>query len=71
MWAVGTSRHPWREAGPPNHLDDKVDSDQQVVNKDLSLSGLWGAHRGGGAGAVAKGGREREFFMDNLLVRIH
>ena len=19
---------PWREAGPPNHLDDKVDSDQ-------------------------------------------
>ena len=24
---------PWREAGPPNHLDDKVDSDQQVVKK--------------------------------------
>jgi len=21
-------KHPWREAGPPNHLDDKVDSDQ-------------------------------------------
>jgi len=20
--------HPWREAGPPNHHDDKVDSDQ-------------------------------------------
>jgi len=24
---------PWREAGPPNHHDDKVDSDQWVVNK--------------------------------------
>ena len=21
---------PWREAGPPNHHDDKVDSDQRV-----------------------------------------
>ena len=29
---------PWREAGPPNHHDDKVDSDEQVVNKELSLS---------------------------------
>jgi len=28
---------PWREAVPPNHHDDKVDSDQQVVNKELSL----------------------------------
>jgi len=28
---------PWREAGPPNHHDDKVDSDQEVVNKELSL----------------------------------
>ena len=28
---------PWREAGPPNHLDDKVDSDQYVINKELSL----------------------------------
>jgi len=28
---------PWREAGPPNHLDDKVDSDQYVVNKEISL----------------------------------
>ena len=27
----------WREAGPPNHLDDNVDLDQQVVNKALSL----------------------------------
>ena len=24
---------PWREAGPPNHLNDAVNSDQQVVNK--------------------------------------
>ena len=24
--------------GPPNHLDDTVDSDQKVVNKELSLS---------------------------------
>ena len=24
----GESKLPWREAGPPNHLDDKVDSDQ-------------------------------------------
>ena len=27
----------WRAAGPPNHLDDKVDSDQAVVNKELFL----------------------------------
>ena len=30
-------RLPWREAGAPNHHDDKVDSDQWVVNKELSL----------------------------------
>ena len=28
---------PWREARPPNHHDDKVDSDQEVVNEELSL----------------------------------
>ena len=28
---------PWHEAGPPNHLDDNVDSDQQFVNKSPSL----------------------------------
>ena len=28
---------PWRDAGPPNHHDDKVDSDQQIVKKELSL----------------------------------
>ena len=25
---------PWREAGPPDHHDDTVDSDQKVVNKE-------------------------------------
>ena len=29
---------PCREAGPPHHQDDKVDSDQQVVSKELFLS---------------------------------
>ena len=29
----------WREAGPLNQHDDIVDSDQYVVNKELSLSG--------------------------------
>jgi hypothetical protein len=28
---------PWRQAGPHNHHDDEVDSDQQVVDKGLSL----------------------------------
>ena len=28
---------PWREAGPPYHPDDIVDSDQQVVRKELSF----------------------------------
>ena len=28
---------PWREAGPPNHLDDRMNSDQSVVNKEVSL----------------------------------
>ena len=29
---------PWRETGPPNHLDDKVDPNQEVVNKEFSVS---------------------------------
>ena len=33
----GNSNYPWREAGPPKHHEDKVDSDQQVVDKELSL----------------------------------
>ena len=28
---------PWRESGSPDHHDDTVDSDQLVVNDDLSL----------------------------------
>ena len=28
---------PWREAGPPNHLDDEVDSDRQVINNNKKL----------------------------------
>jgi len=28
---------PWRKVGPPNDHDDKVDSDQLAVNKELSL----------------------------------
>ena len=28
---------PWREAGPPNYHEDKVESDHLVVNKELSL----------------------------------
>ena len=39
----GEFKLPWREAGPPNHHDDKVDSDQQVVNKELSLC-RWQVH---------------------------
>ena len=30
------SKLPWRKAGPPKHLDDIVDSDQWVVNKELN-----------------------------------
>ena len=37
--ARGGSILPWREAGTPNHHDDQVDSDQWVVNKEISL--LW------------------------------
>ena len=35
---------PWREPGLLNHHDNIVDSDQKVVNKELSLWGLgdWG-----------------------------
>ena len=33
----GEFKLPWRKAGPLYHLDDYVDSDQQVVSKELSL----------------------------------
>ena len=38
----GNSNSPCRENGPPNHLDDQVDSDQYLVNKN-SLSGAGAA----------------------------
>ena len=28
---------PWREAGPPKKIDDQVDSDEKVDNKEVSL----------------------------------
>jgi len=37
--ALRMTKLPWRDAGPPNHYDDPVDSDRYVVNKDLSLLG--------------------------------
>ena len=42
---------PWREAGPPNHHDDKVDSDQKIVNEELSL---WAGAPGGVHAALAR-----------------
>jgi hypothetical protein len=33
------AKRPWREAGPPDHLNDEENLDQQVVNKTLCLSG--------------------------------
>ena len=78
---------PWREAGPPNHLDAEVDSDQKVVNKELSrffrvagsqcwkqMSGRfarWKSSFSSTCVRVPDSGREREFFIDNLMVRIH
>ena len=33
---TGRFKHPWREAGPLNHLGDKVDPGWLVVNNELS-----------------------------------
>ena len=41
--AGGGPQLPWREAGPPNHHDSKVVSDQQAVKKKVSL---WQAREG-------------------------
>ena len=38
MRAAGSQLLKWREAGPPDHDDDKVDLDQWVVSKEVSLS---------------------------------
>jgi len=47
---------PWREAGPPNHHDDKVDSDQEVVNKTtLSEAGYRRGRDASHGGAGAEG----------------
>ena len=39
-----TFKPPWREAGPPNHDDDKVDSDQYLVelSEDVVAAGVFG-----------------------------
>jgi len=58
LFIVVGPKHPWREAGPPN---GKADSDRKVVNQELSLSGQ----------DLHTPSREREFLIDNLLVRIH
>ena len=42
---------PWRKAGSFDHHDDIVDSDQWVVNEELSLSP---AERGGGRAGYEK-----------------
>ena len=34
----GEFKAPWREADPPDHHDDQIDSDQYVVNEEFSLS---------------------------------
>ena len=31
-------KHPWREAGPPHHFDDNLDSEKWVVNEELSVA---------------------------------
>ena len=36
--ALNIAKLLWRKAGQPRHLVDAVDSDQEVVNKELSLS---------------------------------
>ena len=47
---------PWREAGPPNHLDDKVDSDQKVAIKEVCFCAV--------AGGVCSGAVQRDGAVD-------
>ena len=58
-----------------NYLDDKLDSDQQVVNKELSRrEDLEKVLEHGGAQLGAQLGHgqvQGEFLIDNLLIRIH
>ena len=44
------SKLPSRQAGPPDHHDDKVDSDQQDVIKELSRSTGYMENFGTGTG---------------------
>jgi len=57
---------PWREAGPPTHHDDKVDSDQEVVNQELSrsLGGRCGCAALGAAGRGGEGLLKRAFRVE-------
>jgi hypothetical protein len=44
---------PWREAGPPEHYNDEVDSDQYTVKKEASRLSRQGGKRGDVAHCVA------------------
>jgi hypothetical protein len=62
-----------REAGPPSHYDDTGDSDQHVVNKQVSLSGRWWSRPWrkwrGGAPAAAASSLESERERGSVCVR--
>jgi len=64
MNGMSLAKLPWREAGPPNHPNDQVDSEQQVVNKELSLSS-WFLKVGGTMSTVTIQG-QREGCLDRL-----
>jgi len=52
---------PWREAGPPNHHDDKVDSDQYLAAELVELA------RGVGGGRRERGRRAKQVRQQVLL----
>ena len=63
IWLSGkwNSKLPWREASPPNHLDGKEDSDQLVVDKELSLEAeSITEEEGGGGGEHGQEKKSRE-----------
>jgi len=66
---LGSTTALWREAGPPNHHDDKVDSDQQVVKKELSLCPLRPAGSLPG-GCLEFGGLDVKIRVKGLRVRV-
>jgi len=61
---------PWREAGPPNHYDDKVDSDQYVVNNSRDQTGER-RQRGGGIARKPRGPRARDLRRTALFAASH